>query len=124
MAVYIQCKCRRCVAQIFLHGFHIIAILEGKNSEGMTQIVNAGIRSACCFCNFFVMVIESMRVEVVPQCIGEHQPAGRVLFGCILPVLLCASGQQSARCLLFSDGAKNVHHEWSRMQDARPVILQ
>lgn len=115
MAVYIQRKCRRCVAEIFLHGFYIIAILEGKNSEGMTQIVNAGIWGACCSRNLFMMVIEPLRVEVVPQCIGEHQPTGRVLFGCILLVLPCASGQQSTRCLLFPDGAKNVHHERSWM---------
>lgn len=51
MAVHIQRKCRCGMAQVFLHSFHIIAILEGEDGEGMPKIVNAGIRRTRFPCN-------------------------------------------------------------------------
>lgn len=46
MPIDIQRKCRRSVAQVSLHHFHIVAVLEGQHCIGMPEIMHPGLGRA------------------------------------------------------------------------------
>ena len=49
MAVDIQCKDRRGVAQVFLHGLDVIPALDRSHGVAVAQIVETGLRAAPLF---------------------------------------------------------------------------
>ena len=75
------------MAEIFLHGFHVVTVLQGEHSEGVAQIMHAGVRRACFGCDLLVMCIKALRVQVVAERICENEPTGGVLLGGVYPVL-------------------------------------
>ena len=44
VAVHVQRESRRCVAEISLHRFHIVAVLQREHGERMTKIMHASVR--------------------------------------------------------------------------------
>lgn len=53
----------------------------------VAQIMHTGVRRSCFGCNFLVMCIKTLRVQVVAERICENEPTGGVLLGGIYPVL-------------------------------------
>lgn len=49
--------------------------------------MHTGVRRSCFGCNFLVMCIKTLRVQVVAERICENEPTGGVLLGGIYPVL-------------------------------------
>ena len=75
------------MAEIFLYGLHVIAILQGENGEGVAQIMHTGVRRSCVGCDLLVMRIKSLRVQVVAEHVCENEPTSGVLLGRVYPVL-------------------------------------
>ena len=75
------------MAEIFLYGLHVIAILQGEHGEGVAQIMHTGVRRSCVGCDLLVMRIKSLRVQVVAVHVCENKPTSGVLLGGVYPVL-------------------------------------
>ena len=75
------------MAEIFLHGLHVVTVLQGEHSEGVAQIMHAGIRCSSHSCDLFMMGVEPLWVQMVTEGIGKDQPTGGVLLGGVYPVL-------------------------------------
>ena len=87
MAVNVQRKSGGRVAEIFLYGLHVVAVLQGEHGEGVAQIMHTGVRCACFGCDLLVMGIKTLRVQVVAEQVRENEPTGGVLLGGAYPVL-------------------------------------
>lgn len=44
------------MAEIFLYGLHVIAILQGEHGEGVAQIMHTGVRRSCVGCDLLVIL--------------------------------------------------------------------
>ena len=75
------------MAEIFLHGLHVVTVLQGERGEGVAQIMHTGVRRSCVGCDLLVMCIKALRVQVVAERICENEPTGGVLLGGVYPVL-------------------------------------
>ena len=75
------------MTEVFLHGLHVIAVLQGEHGEGVAQIMHPGVRRSCVGCDLLVMRIKSLRVQVVAEHICENKPTGGILLGGVYPVL-------------------------------------
>ena len=67
------------MAEIFLHSLHVVTVLQGEHSEGVAQIMHAGVRRACFGCDLLVMCIKALRVQMVTEHVCENEPTGGVL---------------------------------------------
>ena len=76
------------MAEIFLHSLHVVTVLQGEHSEGVAQIMHAGVRRACFGCDLLVMCIKALRVQMVTEHVCENEPTGGVLLGGVYPVCL------------------------------------
>lgn len=75
------------MAEIFLYGLHVIAVLQGEHGEGVAQIMHTGVRRSCFGYNLLMMCIKTLRVQVVAEHICENKPTGGILLGGVYPVL-------------------------------------
>ena len=53
------------MAEIFLHGFHVVTVLQGEHGEGVAQIMHTGVRRSCVGCKLLMMFIKKLLVQVV-----------------------------------------------------------
>lgn len=88
----IQCKCRRSVAQVSLHRFHIVAVLERQYGISMPEIMHPGLGSAYGSRQFFKMVVDGLGMEMPAKLIGKHNGGLPLLFR--FPALPQTSRQQ------------------------------
>ena len=75
------------MAEIFLHGFHVVTVLQGEYGEGVAQIMHTGVRRSCFGCDLLMMCTKTLRVQVVAERICENEPTGGVLLGGVYLVL-------------------------------------
>lgn len=75
------------MAEIFLHGLHVVTVLQGEHGEGVAQIMHTGVRRSCVGCDLLVMRIKALRVQMVAEHVCENKPTGGVLLGGVYPVL-------------------------------------
>ena len=80
MPIDIQRKCRRSVAQVSLHRFHIVAVLERQHGIGMSEIMHPGLGSAYGGRQFFKMVVDGLGMEMPAKLIGKHNGGLSFLF--------------------------------------------
>ena len=75
------------MAEIFLHGLHVVTVLQGEYGEGVAQIMHTGVRRSCFGYNLLMMCIKTLWVQVVAERICENEPTGGVLLGGVYLVL-------------------------------------
>ena len=80
------------MSEIFLYGLHVVTVLQGEHSEGVAQIMHTGIRCSGHCCDFLMMGVEPLRVQMVAEGIGKDQAASCVLLGGVYPILPQVTG--------------------------------
>ena len=76
MAVDVQGKGRRGVAQVALHGLDVVSDLQGGHRVGMPHIVEAELRRADPFHDLLEVVVDRVWVQVFAQLVGKDQVHG------------------------------------------------
>ena len=107
MAVDVQCKGRRGVPQVVLHGLDVVADLQGRHRIGMPHIVEAKPRLADLFHDLLEVVVDRIRVQVAAQLMGKDQVHGILE---TFPVL------ELPGHLLLLDPVQDVHDLLGRLQ--------
>ena len=62
MAVNVQCKGRRSMAQISLNGLHIVPVLERQYRVSMAQIMDFGVRRADLDRDLLEVIVDGLRL--------------------------------------------------------------
>ena len=84
--VYVMCKSFCCTTEISLHGFHVIAILEGEDGRGVSVIVYTTFRCVDPCGYLFIVEIYNFQIERFSGL--RRKDKGGFLFFCVLVSLL------------------------------------
>ena len=122
MAVYVQSKGRRSVAEIPLNGFHIVAVLKGKNSKGVPKIMHPASWGPNLGGQLFVMIVYRLWAEIASCRRGEYQGAFLLLYG--LPARPQFPGSKPLCSLLPLAALQQPHNEWGGLDGTGLVVLQ
>ena len=109
------------MAQVRLHGFYVVSVLQGNHRKGVPQIVDSRIRSACFLRKLFEMQIQPLGHEVATVLIGEHQ--GLLVLCLIVPGLPVRPGAHALHDLFRIPLLECLHHVTCRAQDARLAVF-
>ena len=99
MAVDIQCKDRRGVAQVFLHGLDIVPALDRGHGVAVPQIVDPGLRAANGSHQLFEILVDGLGDQIAAQLVGKHQ----------VLILPGGTGPQAPLCLTALLPAQQLH---------------
>lgn len=109
------------MAQVRLHSFYIVSVLQGNHRKGVPQIVDSRVRSACFLCQLFEMQIQPFGNEIAPILIGEHK--GLLVLRLIVPCLPVIPGAHALHDLFRVPLLECLHHITCRAQNARLAVL-
>ena len=82
MTVYVKGKGSRRMTEISLHGFHVVAVLEGEDGEGVPEIMHTAFRSVDPCGDLFIVQINNFRIERLSGRRCEYKSG--FLFLCVL----------------------------------------
>ena len=83
VAVYVKGEGDGSVAQIALYGFHVVAVLQGKDGKGVPEIMYPAVWCSDLNGQLFVMVVDGLWAQIPAGGRGEYQ--GNFPLLCITP---------------------------------------
>ena len=71
------------MTQICLDCFHVVAILQGENSVGVSQVMDSGIRCPDFLCDLLKAQVCSLWNQMTPNLVSEYKSTFVIFF--VLP---------------------------------------